>query len=866
MKKNIENFTNFINKKLSIIKNAMSNIVTIEEEVNMEFCVKFKLADHLCENEIEIANAVNDGEFHEVILTTNALFVEKDKKDSRYINTIKAVKIVYQVSGGGCIILRGHIGCSYREPFGGEYYVTKATLDPILKFKSIDGVVAKMKFTNYPMQNPSMQSNLANLMEDPKFVFNLSQFDEFMEIFEFYKKLSGELNNNVTYRINKISNPFYFVGVDVKDLEVEESNAIRDGNNVIIGYKIDDYIYGRLSSEDQDKTRRLVNIDFAGSEKDFKKIRSFRENLYLSNDKEVNDYNSRQIKNIDLINTVIDGDNIVLTAELDKISNYDFLHLYDMGQKVKLESIDNSLRLINQGASGSAVQLLEYIIGSTSMPSKRHILSANDKRKDYTEGLDKSQKQAFLMATDGMPVSLIKGPPGTGKTHVINAIVQYITKELKEKVVISSQTHVAIDNVLDKLMENYDLIIPNRITNKRNKYSESEIDTTLYKTWAKNFSSHNGRSSNKKLSQAIELDMKGFAGDKRFIFSESILSSEYSVLGATTTTSAIGGKKGLELLDGYDWLIIDEVSKCPITEVLRYLPYVKKIIMVGDDFQLAPLLEFTKDDVKELPSYDEDKFERLRKIYEQSVFADTLSKAQSAGRLVMLNVNYRSVKKVLNTYNIFYDGKLESKREIVNPSKVEFTNKYPTFNESDVFFVDVKFGKEAKQNTSRYNIEELNATAEILKDLIENTLNPSKVAVSAIFPYAAQIEKFQFMFVNLINNAKKVFKSFEIDTVDAFQGKETDIVLVNTVVTDPSQKNFLNDFRRINVSMSRAKDKLFIFGNPSTLAKIEMKVLGGNKRRYFAEIIDDIKRFGTIITYEGGVKHEATSKPKIKVI
>ena len=83
-----------------------------------------------------------------------------------------------------------------------------------------------------------------------------------------------------------------------------------------------------------------------------------------------------------------------------------------------------------------------------------------------------------------------------------------------------------------------------------------------------------------------------------FRFSESVELSDYSVIGATTTTSAIGGKKGLELFEGYDWLIIDEVSKCPITEVLRYLPYVSKIIMVGDDYQLAPLLEFQKEEVE----------------------------------------------------------------------------------------------------------------------------------------------------------------------------------------------------------------------------------------------------------------------------
>ena len=78
--------------------------------------------------------------------------------------------------------------------------------------------------------------------------------------------------------------------------------------------------------------------------------------------------------------------------------------------------------------------------------------------------------------------------------------------------------------------------------------------------------------------------------------------------------------------------------------------------------------------------------------------------------------------------------------------------------------------------------------------------------------------------VLLPEDAKKLFKSFDIDTVDAFQGKECDVVLVNTVVTDASQRNFLNDFRRINVSMSRSRDKLIVFGNRITLSKINMKI------------------------------------------
>ena len=65
--------------------------------------------------------------------------------------------------------------------------------------------------------------------------------------------------------------------------------------------------------------------------------------------------------------------------------------------------------------------------------------------------------------------------------------------------------------------------------------------------------------------------------------------------------------------------------------------------------------------------------------------------------------------------------------------------------------------------------------------------------------------------------------------------------------------------------MSRARDKLFIFGNPQTLSKIEMKISGGQKRRYFAEIISKINgKNGLKIEYNGEINYESTSKPKIK--
>ena len=817
--------------------------------------------------QLELLMAIDDGNYHDVKITTNILDLRYDRRDQRLLTAINGVKLIYKMANGGSLILIGNLGCSFRQPFGGEFFVKKVVVEENTAFENIVGANERVIFTNYPVDISSMQNKLAEISKDTNLVFNLSQFDEFMEIFKFYKSLSSELNNNTHYSIERISRPYCFVPIDQKEIEVEEEYAIKNQNGIVIGYKLEDYKFETLSTELQDCVLRLIDVKIKASVKDIKKIKGFSDNLYLSDESEINEKNDRNLNSFDLKNIYTEEDSLVLSGEAKTIiDNARYLHLYDMGQKVKLESIDNSLRLINQGASGAAAELLEYIIGDKQMPSNYSRRTLNDKKDKYIAHLDESQKQAFLMATDGSPVSLIKGPPGTGKTYVINAIVQYITKELKQKVVISSQTHVAIDNVLDEIMENHDPIIPNRITNRRNKYSGQEIDTTIYKTWAKKFSEHNKLARNQGLATQILQDMANFNGEKKFRFSESVALSDYSVIGATTTTSAIGGKKGLELFEGYDWLIIDEVSKCPITEVLRYLPYVSKIIMVGDDYQLAPLLEFQKEEVESLAAYNEDMFEKLKKTYEESVFAKTLEKAKKVGRLVTLNVNYRSVTPVLNAYNIFYNRELIGMREKVKPSKVQFSDKYQMFNDKDVFFVDVKNGKEATEGTSRYNVEELRATREILEILLENTFNPEKVSVSAIFPYGAQIDKFQRENKELINKARKTFKSFEIDTVDAFQGRETDIVLVNTVVTDMSRGNFLNDFRRINVSMSRARDKLFIFGNPTTLSNIDMKVSSGGKRRYFADIIDDIKRFGQSIKFDGGIDYEFASKPKIKII
>ena len=838
----------------------------------MELTLKLEALNTVSNEYIDL---LRDDEFHDVKLSTTKIEVERDRKDPRFISALKNVKLIYELEGGKILILIGSLECSFRQPFGGSFFCKRVVVEPT-DWNAVRGVEAEVCFSTTLTDITSIQEMESfmtdEVVTDPDFQFNIGQFDEFMDVFEFYKKLSDELNNNVTYEVVSRSNSYYFIPLDAKDFDSDFMEEIKDYNGVLKGYRFSYSDYAYLKNETKDKVRELIDIRIKGGSQEISKIRRIGDdNVYMSNCFRVSEKDVKSLKQFIVVNIALAKDEVVISGEFKNAADYEeeyrYLNLYDMGQKIKIESIDNSLRLINKGATGAATELLEYLIGDKPMPS-RHAHSTSAKKEKYMVGLNDSQRKAFLMSIDDSPVSLIKGPPGTGKTHVINAIVQYITKELNEKVVISSQTHIAIDNVLDKLVENYDLVIPNRITNRKNKYSGEEIDWTLYKTWGRKFLSHNERCEDQKLKEAMRESMSRFKGEERIKFAEENDLSDFSVIGATTTTSAIAGKKGLEVLKGYDWLIIDEVSKCPITEVLRYLPYVSKIIMVGDDYQLAPLLEFSESDVKELPSYDQDKFEKLKAIYEQSVFAKVMEKAKAAGRLVILNENYRSLPNVLQTYNFFYDNTLVQRRTEVRPSKVHFNfdGDGPDYEKSDVFFVEVKNGQETGEGTSRFNVEEIEATSWILKDLMAKAVNPHEMTVAAIFPYAAQISHFQKKNLKLINEAKKLFKSFEIDTVDAFQGRECDVVLVDTVVTDSSKGNFLRDFRRINVSMSRARDKLILFGNSVVLSKIGMKVSNGDERHYFKDIINFIRSKGSVIEYKGGqVSNGNQSKSGIKL-
>jgi superfamily I DNA and/or RNA helicase len=123
-------------------------------------------------------------------------------------------------------------------------------------------------------------------------------------------------------------------------------------------------------------------------------------------------------------------------------------------------------------------------------------------------------------------------------------------------------------------------------------------------------------------------------------------------------------------------------------------------------------------------------------------------------------------------------------------------------------------GKEEELHTSFANRDEISVLAGILDQIASNGKQLGSNTIGVISPYSAQISEIKTHLQN-----KKYFSSLEIQTVDGFQGREKDIIVFSAVRSNPEHVfGFLNDKRRINVSLSRAKHCLVIIGNAKMLS------------------------------------------------
>ena len=394
---------------------------------------------------------------------------------------------------------------------------------------------------------------------------------------------------------------------------------------------------------------------------------------------------------------------------------------------------------------------------------------------------------------------LIQGPPGTGKTTVIKEIIwQQLRLDPTSKILIVSQANVAVDNVLRGLP---DMGIQRRLIvrcGNDDKISDELKDFSLNKQ-VDLYREKLFDACSKELEpyRKIWRDMMTNTETQRII--GEYLLKNFSVTGATCVGLA---KKhfGLDRLI-FDLVIVDEAGKALPGELLLPINRAKKIIIIGDHKQLPPVIDPAFFDESRVNISDIVDDETRDQFFATSLF-EKLYETCPAENKCMLDIQFRMPKKIGEMVsNLFYERKLSSAPNCSEKPALFFGNNIFFLNmDNDPDYLE-KQDKTISGKSGPYNVREISIAVAMLRKLRENFFG----RIAVITPYKNQNKKLRQKLRD------EQLKNIDVNTIDAFQGDEADIVIFcPTRAIVPT--NYFSDAKRLNVAFSRARNLLIIIG------------------------------------------------------
>jgi len=488
------------------------------------------------------------------------------------------------------------------------------------------------------------------------------------------------------------------------------------------------------------------------------------------------------------------------------------------------------------------------------LPSSRIEALESEYNLDSTN-LDYSQKEAIILAlSSNCPISLIHGPPGTGKTTTVANLIRCAVRCLGWKVLVTAPSNVAVDNVLERIMQIEEN--DNKRSNKRraNKSSNSKIKAVRLGHPARiqhgiqkySLESLVQASDGTEIVRDCRNEMndhlktlsnpKSRSSEKRVAYREmkslrkEIRSREEKVVGQilrdanVVLATNVGAASSVlnRMVDSrgdpipFDLVIIDEAAQALEASCWISLLRGKRAVLAGDHKQLPPTIKSTVSEVKN--GLGRTLFERLMTSYEK----------ESSGCSKMLEVQYRMHQDIANwASNAMYHDKLlshESVRErklidlpqITANSSVAGTSsdgiEHTTLMLIDTTGCDMH--ETLNEAGSRYNEGEAGIVVSHVNSLMSLGLCAQDIAV--ITPYNGQVELLRKQLLPTI-------PKLEIRSVDGFQGGEREAVVLSLVRSSErggrDGVGFLRDSRRLNVAVTRAKRHCAVICDVDTVSQ-----------------------------------------------
>ncbi|NXF46395.1 SETX helicase, partial [Oceanites oceanicus] len=337
-------------------------------------------------------------------------------------------------------------------------------------------------------------------------------------------------------------------------------------------------------------------------------------------------------------------------------------------------------------------------------------------------------------------------------------------------------------------------------------------------------------------SQLKEVQRRSKKLQADIILESDIICCTLSTSGGSLLESVLPRQK----LDLFSCVIVDEAGQsCEVETLIPLIHHCNKLVLVGDPRQLPPTVKSVK---AQECGYDQSLMARLyRHLEAQKNVLRSLP-------VVQLTVQYRMHPDIcLFPSNYVYGRTLKTDKAT---EENRCSSEWP-FQPYLIF--DVGDGREERDNDSFSNPQEVKLVMELIRTIKEKRKDLGLRHIGIITPYSAQKKKIQ-------EQLDRVFKNNspgEVDTVDAFQGREKDCIIVTCVRAHSTKGSigFLASLQRLNVTITRARFSLFILGRLKTLME----------NKDWNELIQDAQKRGAIIkTSEKSYRKDAVKILKLK--
>ena len=458
-----------------------------------------------------------------------------------------------------------------------------------------------------------------------------------------------------------------------------------------------------------------------------------------------------------------------------------------------------------RGAKGTRLSILRDVLLGKQNPVFNKIEFPNP----FNKKLNDSQNQAVAFALSAEDVAIIHGPPGTGKTTTLIELMRQIVRN-GQTVLAVAASNLAVDNILERLINAGESAIrlghPARVSPALREHTLDELaeahpDMRLARKLTRDAHSLRNQASkyfrikpDPNLRHSLREEAKQLLNEARQIedaVTERIISNA-KIICATAT----GLDSDFFTRRKFDWCIMDEASQSVEPSAWIPVQYANRLVLAGDHFQLPPTVispEATRG------GFNISLMERLLNI--------------NSGLSRKLNVQYRMHQDIMNfSSDVFYEKSLqadETVRTALLSDLPQVTSSALT--DSPIHFIDTagaSYDEEQEPDgDSRLNPLEAELVIRKVNELLACGLSSDQIAI--ISPYSAQVKYLREKIKHL---------EIEIDSVDGFQGREKEAVIVSLVRSNrEGEVGFLADTRRMNVALTRARRKLIVIGDSATI-------------------------------------------------